>query len=180
MSRFERWSIWSTSIATVVTGLGYFWAKYLVQPESAWAVINHPLQPWFLKAHIIVSPLLVFAIGMITLRHVWRHFRAGLPWGRKSGITAALATAPMVITGYLIQSITHEGWLTAMAISHIGFGVVYAIGLVLHQSFVRRWRTGRESRPAGAWPSGRHPEAVRPKPDPVARRSTSDEVVTTH
>jgi hypothetical protein len=138
MTRFERWSVWLTSGLTALTGIGYFWCKYLLRTDDPFAVVNSPLEPWFLKAHVLVSPLLVFAVGVITLKHVWRHFRSRIGRGRKSGILTALVAGPMILTGYLIQVLTGEGWLTAMAIAHILASFVYVFGLLLHQTFVRR------------------------------------------
>ncbi|HEV2148910.1 MAG TPA: hypothetical protein VGR37_16005 [Longimicrobiaceae bacterium] len=148
MNRFEKWSVWSTTAATFLTGAGFFWAKYLVEARDPWAVVNHPLQPWFLKAHILVAPLMVFAVGMIATRHVWRHFRSGMPHGRRSGILTAATLGPMVLTGYLIQAITHVGWLRAMAISHIVVGTLFVLGMALHQPVVRHMK--REARGGGA------------------------------
>ena len=138
MSWFEKWSVWSTTTVVSVTGVVYFWMKYFMQPIEPWAVINHPWQPWVLKLHIVSAPLLVFALGLITLRHIWEHFRSRVRWGRKSGIITAAVAGPMILTGYLIQSITHEGWLTVMAISHITLGLLFGVGLALHRVFVRR------------------------------------------
>jgi hypothetical protein len=138
MTRFEKWSVWVTSALTAVTGIGYFWTKYLMRTNDPFAVVNSPLEPWFLKAHVLVSPLLVFAVGAITVKHVWRHFRSSLRPGRRSGILTALVVGPMVVTGYLIQVTTGEGWLEAMAITHISASFVYVFGLFLHQTFVQR------------------------------------------
>ncbi len=149
MSGFERWSVWITSALTALSGIGYFWTKYLLTSHDPFAAVNSPLEPWFLRVHIVVSPLLVFAVGSITLRHVWKHFRNGIRGGRRSGITTALVTIPMVITGYLIQVVTGEGWLRALAITHIVASFVYVFGLLLHQTLVaRRVRTKGSS--AGA------------------------------
>lgn len=169
MTRFEKWSVWSTSAATFLTGAGFFWAKYLVEARDPWAVVNHPLQPWLLKAHILVSPLMVFAVGMIATRHVWQHYRSGVSHGRRSGILTALALGPMVLTGYLIQAVTHVGWLQAMAISHIVLGTVFALGLALHHPVMlhmqrnRRTRGGVRRVPArrrSPHPQGALPESV--------------------
>jgi hypothetical protein len=132
MTRFERWAVWSTSIATVLTGLVYLWMKYLLVNDDPFAVVNHPLQPLVLKVHIVVAPLLTFAIGLVALRHIWRHVSTGVRRGRRTGLTMVVAVAPMILTGYLIQAITQEGLLTAMAYSHIGLGIVYAVGLLAH------------------------------------------------
>lgn len=137
MSRFEKWSVWVTSILTVVSGAGYFVTKYLYTSGDPYAVVSHPLQPFFLKAHIVVSPLLLFALGLITVRHVWRHFRTGVEWSRKSGIAAAVAVIPMALTGYLVQVLTDAGWVRAMALSHIAFGFLYAVGIAVHTWVIR-------------------------------------------
>jgi hypothetical protein len=142
MTRFEKWSVWVTSALTALTGTGYFWCKYLLHTDDPFAVVNGPLEPWFLKAHVLVSPLLVFAVGAITLKHVWRHFRTGIRGGRRSGIITALVAGPMIASGYLIQVITGAGWLQAMAITHIAASFVYVFGLLLHQTLVRRMTSG--------------------------------------
>ena len=148
MTRFERWSVWFTSLATVVTGFVYLWMKYLMTPAEPWSVINHPLQPWVLKAHILVAPLLVFSVGLVAMKHIWRHYRSARRTARRTGITTALVLGPMVISGYLIQSVTAEGLLRVVAIAHMVTGSVYAAGLLAHQLVVRRFVNG--SRGAGA------------------------------
>ncbi len=133
MTRFERWAVWSTSVATLVTGLVYLWMKYLLVSSDPFAVVNHPWQPLVLKLHILVAPLLVFSIGLVSLRHVWRHLRSGTRKARRTGMLTLVTLGPMIFTGYLIQAITHEGLLRAMALSHIGLGVLYGAGLLAHQ-----------------------------------------------
>lgn len=133
MSALEKWSIWTTSVLTGVTGIGYLWTKYFVEASDPFAVVNHPLQPWFLKAHIIVSPFLLLALGMILFGHVWKHYTGRITWGRRSGILSILSFLPMVVTGYLIQSVTGQGWLEALAIAHIVAGFLFLLGLGAHQ-----------------------------------------------
>lgn len=138
MKPFERWSVWVTSFLTVATGTGYFVTKYLMSSPDPYAVVNSPLQPLFLKLHVLTSPLLLFALGLIAVRHVWRHFRSGVRWSRKTGILLALSVVPMIVSGYLIQVLTSAGWIRAMAIAHIGFGFLYAVGFVAHAWIIRR------------------------------------------
>jgi hypothetical protein len=133
MTWFERWAVWSTSVATFVTGVIYLWMKYLMVSGDPLAVANHPLQGIVLKVHILVAPLLIFSVGLVTLRHVWRHLRTQMPEGRRSGLLTMVVLGPMIVSGYLIQTITHEGWLKAMAVSHIGLGLIYGVGLLAHQ-----------------------------------------------
>jgi hypothetical protein len=158
VSRFERWNLWVTSALVVITGIGLFGVKYLMTPVEPWAVINHPVQPWLLKTHILVAPFMVFAVGSITLRHVWQHYRSGQPQGRTSGIATALVVVPMIVTGYLIQVVTSVGWLQAMVVVHLVTGTVYALALSLHQAANR----------------SRGPSDVRPEPPRPARRPRRD------
>jgi hypothetical protein len=43
----------------------------------------------------------------------------------------------MVVTGYLIQAITAEGFLRTVAYVHIGVGIVFALGFLVHLLEVR-------------------------------------------
>ena len=140
MTRVEKVAVWGSTLATTVTGVGFFWTKYLVESDQPWAVINHPLQPWLLKAHILVAPLLVFAVGMITLRHIWRHVQSRTDWGRRTGLFAMATVAPMIITGYLIQAVTHPIWLQGTAILHIVTGTAFALAVALHLPSLRKDR----------------------------------------
>lgn len=174
MTRFERWAIWAASLLLTATGVAFFWMKYGLQPQDPWAVVNHPLQPLVLKLHILAAPLLVFAVGIIAVKHVWRHFQNGVTRGRGTGIVLTLMTAPMIATGYLIQVVTAEGWLRAMAWSHIGCGVVYAVGLAAHQLRIRNGNGTSNGGKQGAERARRPADAVgRGQPESsVSRLST--------
>ena len=132
MTTFERWAVWSTSAATLVTGAVYLWMKYLMISEDPLSVVNHPWQPYILKLHILVAPLLVFSIGVVALRHVWRHLKGKTRAGRGSGVITVVVLGPMIMSGYLIQAITQQGWLEAIAISHIATGLIFGGGLAAH------------------------------------------------
>jgi hypothetical protein len=145
VTRFERWAVWSTSVATFVTGIIYLWMKYLLVSDDPLAVVNHPWQPAVLKLHILVAPLLVFSMGLIALRHVWRHLRSKMRDGRRSGLLPVVVLGPMIVSGYLIQTLTEEGWLRGMAIVHIGLGLAFGVVLLAHQ-FAAGGRKARSAR----------------------------------
>lgn len=151
MNAFERWSVWTTSILTVVTGIVYGWMKYLTTPSDPFAVVNHPLQPLVLKLHIVVSPLLVFALGLIAVRHVWRHYQARVRSGRRSGILTGLLVVPMVLTGYLIQAVTQAGLLEVIIWTHIVSGLVYGVGAGLHWVALRGSRRKETAERSRQW-----------------------------
>lgn len=132
MTPFERWSVWLTTAGTLVTGVAYWWMKDVMTGTDPWSVINHPLQPWMLKAHILIAPLMVFSVGLITSRHVWRHYRMGVGKGRKTGLVSALTFGVVVLSGYLLQVLTAETLLRALGWLHLGLGVVYSVSVAAH------------------------------------------------
>jgi len=138
MTAFERWSIWISSLLVTATGLVYGWMKYLLPEPAGFSVVRHPLQPLLLKLHILTGPLLLFALGSVAVRHIWRHLVSGTRQGRASGWSAALTTIPMVVTGYLLQVFVAERLLRSLALAHITTGIIYGGGLLLHQVIVRR------------------------------------------
>lgn len=144
MSDFQKWLLWGSSGATGLTGAVYWWMEHMMEPMSEWAVINHPLQPWTLKAHIVVAPLMVLAVGMISLDHIWKHYHGRVRRARTSGVATMSVIAPMILSGYLIQAVTHAGWLTALVWAHVVTGVLYSVGLAWHKLALRgRRRSGR-------------------------------------
>ena len=137
MTRFQRCLFWASSVATGVTGAAYWWMQNMMEPVSEWAVINHPLQPWVLKANIVVAPVLIFAVGLIAGQHIWNHFRTSIQTARRTGLVTMYVMGPLVISGYLIQVVTHSGWLAGVVWVHIGTGVLYLLGIAAHQRVLR-------------------------------------------
>ena len=133
MSRFEAWSIHLANLLVGGTGLVYAWMLYLVRPTDPYAVINHPLQPQAQHLHILVAPLLVFAVGLVWQRHVWSHWKRGVRKARRSGLSLALTLAPMVISGYLIQTAVDGGWRKAWVAVHLTASVLWLAGYLVHQ-----------------------------------------------
>jgi hypothetical protein len=137
VTSFQKWLLWATSALTGITGLVYWWMKDMMQPLDEFAIINHPLQPWILKAHIVVAPLMVFAVGLIAAGHIWKQYKRPVASGRISGLASMWVLGPLIMTGYLIQVVTHVGWLEALAWAHLGGGAVYLGALVAHHQAVR-------------------------------------------
>ncbi len=138
MKPFHRRLLWSSTALTGATGLVYFAVDRMMQPVDTWAVINHPLQPWVLKAHILVAPVMVLAIGMIATDHIWKHYRGGMKRGRRTGRMAMWVLGPMIVSGYLIQAITHSTVLAIVAWAHIGTGLAFLAGFGAHQWVLAR------------------------------------------
>ncbi|MDT8436610.1 MAG: hypothetical protein RRA92_07625 [Gemmatimonadota bacterium] len=128
-----------STLAVVLSGAGFFWAKYLVEPPpDAFSVVNHPLEPWLLKAHVLAAPLFVFAVGLIAVAHVARHLRTGVRLGRASGLATLAALGPMTISGYLLQVVTAPAALEVLAWIHIITGAGFTLAWAAHWAAARR------------------------------------------
>ena len=104
MNRLTAWSVHSSTLLVGGTGLVYAWMRYFTAPADEFAVVGHPWQPHLQHLHLWTAPLLVFAIGLIWRDHVWRHYRRRVRDRRRSGLSLLLGCAPMIVSGYLIQT----------------------------------------------------------------------------
>lgn len=132
MSNFERWIVWTSAAATALTGLAFFWAKYLIEAAEPWAVVNHPLEVWFLKTHIVFAPVFVFAVGLIATRHIVPHLKEKVRRGRRSGLVMVWTLLPMAVSGYLVQVVAPPGWVRGLVVLHVVTGVLFVAGLAGH------------------------------------------------
>lgn len=144
MNGFERWSVRLSSIVVAATGFALLWFKYGLESADPFAVVNHPLQIWALKGHVLVAPLFMLAIGFITVRHIWRHIVRQVQPGRRSGLASVIALVPMTVSGYLIQVVVSDTLRTTVILVHVASSVVFTIGVGFHFSLM--WRYVRTSR----------------------------------
>ena len=143
MTRFQRGLLYGSTFVAAVSGVTYFVMKRFMTPVDPWAVINHPLEPWALKLHILTAPVMLFAVGLITTQHIWRSMRSNLPTGRQSGLIAVGTFTPLVATGYLIQTFTSPTTLTILGWSHLMLGVACAASLLVHHTVLKGRRRRR-------------------------------------
>ena len=155
MSPFEKWLLWGSTTVVAVSGFAFLWLKYFVIPADPYAIVHHPWQPFFLKLHILSAPFLVFAVGVVFLRHIWRQLRSGRPGGRRTGLTVLLVLVPMVVSGYLLQTVATREALRWIAWTHIAASAAYVLAIGGHQVRTlllpeggRRARPSAEDEPA--------------------------------
>lgn len=158
MNRFEAWTVHVSVILVGSTGLVYAWMLYLLEPSDPFSVVHHPLQPELQHAHVWAAPLLVFAAGLIWREHIWKHWKQGIASGRRSGVALLLTLAPMVASGYLIQTAVNSGWRSAWVTVHLAASGLWLLGYAVH--LWTRLRRGRRVR------AGRRRKERRPTPTP--------------
>jgi len=133
VSRLERMLVNGSVVLTAATGFVYLVMKYFMTNDDPFSVLNHPWQPHVLALHLLVAPLLIFALGLIMREHVvgWlREERARR--GRASGIYTTLLAAPMIASGYLLQIFTDPEPRRWLAWVHIGCGILFTTLFLVH------------------------------------------------
>jgi len=120
----DRSLVHASTAAVGVTGLAFAAFKHLMTSDDPFSAVNHPLQPWALKAHLLAAPVLVFALGFLFKDHVVAKWRNGAPQpARRSGIFIVAAFLPATLTGSLLPLLASGSPRDAVAWAHLGFGV---------------------------------------------------------
>ncbi|MFQ5741503.1 MAG: hypothetical protein ACE5JX_21105, partial [Acidobacteriota bacterium] len=101
MKTWEKWSFHLSAVIVSVTGLVYFYMKYLMRGEDPLSVINHPLQPQMLKLHLLAAPFLLFVTGAIFSSHISRKLKKRHLQNKVSGWTLLFSFAAMSVSRYL-------------------------------------------------------------------------------
>jgi hypothetical protein len=132
MSRAQVVLLQLSVLLMTATGAVFAWMKYFLKPAGEFAVINHPLQPWMLAAHVVLAPLAVFALGWVFGPHIWPGIQKRTAPKRASGIWPAAAIAPMVFSGYLLQVTTADTVRHAMAVGHWISSAFFVAAYLVH------------------------------------------------
>ena len=140
----SRWQAWSSHIVTMIvgaSGLIYLWIKYFMRTDDPFSVVNHPLQPFMLDAHILSAPLLVFLFGLMFESHIQKKLKTGKSPNRRTGLAAVLTFGLMTVSGYALQAATSDAVGRAAFILHLVSSGLFLFSYVVHQTMTfRLWR----------------------------------------
>ena len=142
MTRFEAWLLHIATLLVGGGGLVYAWMRYFARPDDPFAVVNHPWQPAAQHLHVVVAPLLVFALGLIFRAHAWAGVRLQVAARRRSGWSLLATAAPMIASGYLLQTATAPGWRQVWLAIHLVASALWLGGYLVHQVSSRPVRPG--------------------------------------
>ncbi len=143
MSRLQLVWLHLSVVLTAITGIVFAWMKYFLKSNDEFSVVNHPLQPHMLAAHVVIAPLLLFILGWTFSNHIVPKYRYGDGKNRRTGISSAALIIPMALSAYLLQIATNDSLRTAMAWVHWISSGLFLLAYLIH------WINGR-SKSAGA------------------------------
>jgi hypothetical protein len=114
------------------SGVAYGVARYLLRPTDPFA-LAHPTQAPLQHLHVVLAPLLVFALGVAATMHAAPMIRAAVGTRRRSGLLLAWTAAPMVASAYLLQVATAPGWRTAWVVVHVATSLIWLASYLAHR-----------------------------------------------
>jgi hypothetical protein len=131
MTRWQLILLHVSIALTAITGAVFAVMKYFMKSSDELAVVNHPLQPHMLAAHVVIAPLLLLLLGWTFSNHMLPKFRFS-DQKRFSGIAAMSLILPMTLSAYLLQIATNETLRTVMAAAHWITSGLFAVIYVVH------------------------------------------------
>lgn len=132
MKRWEAWWNHAALAAVSLTGLVYGVFKYFVPSPDPDSRAGHPLQPAFLKAHLLAAPFALIGVGLLLHRHALARMRRGERQGRRTGGLILWLLVPVALSGVLIQVFVEPGAVRWTGWMHAALGLVFVLGYALH------------------------------------------------
>ncbi len=143
MKPWEKYSFSVLSAILTLTGIAYFWMKWMMQSDDPFAVVNHPLQPLMLQLHVLAAPPFLIVFGIIFNSHIGRKIGKNIP-NRRSGMLSLVTLAVMTASGYLLQTLTAPLLHQAALIAHLASGAIFAVAYTVHLAIAARmWQQYR-------------------------------------
>ena len=152
MKHWEKYTFTALSAILTLTGVVYFWMKWMLQADDPFAVVNHPLQPLMLQLHVLAAPAFLVIFGIIFNSHIGRKIGKKIP-NRRSGMLSLMTLALMTASGYLLQTVTDPLLHQAALVAHLASGGIFAVTYTVHLAIsVRMWQQSRrgQQHPAAA------------------------------
>lgn len=153
MKRWERWTFNLLSLLVTISGVTYFWMKYMLVNDDPFAVTNHAWEPAMLALHVVVSPTLLLMFGIVLNSHIMKKLVAPSRPNRKSGFVSLATFMTMTVTGYLLQVVTGEQALQVLVALHVASGAIFALVYPVHliiSARLGRTQSTRRLRPEAA------------------------------
>ena len=145
MKPWERYSFTALSAILTITGVAYFWMKWMMPTDDPFAVVNHPLQPLMLHLHVLTAPAFLIVFGIIFNSHIGRKIGKNVP-NRRSGLLSLVTMAIMTASGYLLQTLTDPAFHQVALVAHLASGGLFAVAYTVHLAIaVRMWQQCRRA-----------------------------------
>jgi hypothetical protein len=123
--------------SVIISGIALAWFKYFAKPVDEFSPVSSPWQIVSYNAHIITSPILVLAIGMIWHNHIWARWKNGTirEFGKlkiHTGRILLFLIVPMIWSGYVLQTTADETGRKILIPIHLISSALWSLAFVMH------------------------------------------------
>jgi hypothetical protein len=132
MNPFERWSLRVGASLATVTGVVYGWLRYFGGVEGEFGPEPSPWLSFWQHGHVLVVPVLVFALGVALAGHGRAALDGKVRKGRRTGLGLAVVGVPLVLGGYAIQVVMGASTRQALGWLHAGLGALFVLAWLVH------------------------------------------------
>lgn len=129
-SKIYTFTHWAAYL-TILHGLAYLGVKYFMQADTPYGARPHWSQGYLQSLHILLSPLFLFAMGLLWNFHIMPKLKSSKK-KRKSGIALLCICLIMVASGYGVQAFYQETLKTVQVWAHVGAGCLFPAVYLLH------------------------------------------------
>lgn len=126
-----------TSYLTIGHGILYYVIKNFMTNETQYGIRPNEYQGLIQSVHIILSPILIFALGLLWKNHILKFFRKK-SIKLYSGIILTTTLITISFSGYLIQIIYNIKGKEIATYIHLIFSALY-IGSYLYHHFKKNF-----------------------------------------
>ena len=132
MSKLQLLWLHLSIALTAITGIVFAIMKYFLTSNDEFSVVNHPMQPHMLAAHVVIAPILLFVLGWTFSNHMLPKYRFGDGGNLRTGFSAMLLIVPMTLSAYLLQVSTNETLRKVMEWAHWISSGLFRLAYLIH------------------------------------------------
>jgi hypothetical protein len=131
IGRSRRAGIYVVGGGLWLSGALWLLFHYFMQSRGEFAVVPHPLEPWWLRLHGAFAFGAIWVFGLLWSAHVSPGWAGGKR--RRSGAALVGLFLWLTLTGYLLYYLGHE-WLRSLtSLLHWSLGLLIPVLFLLHR-----------------------------------------------
>ncbi|MAU92940.1 MAG: hypothetical protein CMJ93_01830 [Planctomycetes bacterium] len=139
MLKSERNFLHAANAITGISGIVYFAMLYFIEGSNEFSILNHPWQDAVRDWHIVLAPLLIFAVALILKGHILKKIRNNHRGrGRISGLLLCALFPVMAFSAYLLQVSANEITYKAFLYLHNTSSFLWVAIYLIHQARMMR------------------------------------------
>jgi len=138
LKTFEKYWFLISFFILLVTGVIFVYFRDFAPKSDDPFIVSTPWQSWMISLHVVAAPIFIFWLGWISITHTMNRLNRRMKRGKRTGLINVGLLMIAVMSGYLIQVITHEKILIVTSNLHLYISLTAFILVLVHQVISNR------------------------------------------